>query len=191
MSASYANAVKEHLPKVAIVFDRYHVMALMNRKIDELRREQHHTLQADGKKLLKGSRYLLLRNYDTLSGERQSKLQDLLSVNQPLHVMHTMKEQLRLFWHQRTKSKAAAFLRQWCFDALISGVPQLISVGYTLIKRLWGLTSYYPHKISNGPLEGLNNKIKTMKRQAYGFRDMEYFTLRLYDLHTSRYAFAG
>ena len=77
------------------------------------------------------------------------------------------------------------------FDALMSGIKQLASVGITLLKRQSGLLNYYPHRITNGPLEGLNNKIKTLKRQAYGFRDMEYFKLRLYDLHTSKYAFIG
>ena len=92
MSTSYTNAVREHLPDIPIVFDRYHVMALINRQI---------------------------------------------------------------------------------------------------VANMQGLLGYYPHKIINALLEGLNNKIKTMKRQAYGFRDMEYFKLRLYNLHNSRYAFAG
>ena len=70
-----------------------------------------------------------------------------------------------------------------------SEVKQLRKMAYTLTDHLYGMIHYYPHKITNALLEGLNNKIKTMKRQAYGFRDMEYFTLRLYDLHASRYAF--
>ena len=70
-----------------------------------------------------------------------------------------------------------------------SNIKQLRKVSYTFGKHLVGIIHYYPHKISNALLEGLNNKIKTMKRQAYGYRDMEYFTLRLYDLHVSRYAF--
>ena len=183
MSASYTAAVKEYLPNIPIVFDRYHVMALVGRKIDSLRREQQNVLADEGKKTLKGSRFLLLRNYHSLSDAKQKKLDKLLEANQPLLTMHVMKEQLRLFWQQRTKDRAERFLKQWVFDALVSGIKQLISVGMTILRRMKGLVSYYPHKISNGPLEGLNNKIKTVKRQAYGFRDMEYFKLRLHDLH--------
>uniref|UniRef100_UPI000558A13B transposase n=1 Tax=Desulfobulbus elongatus TaxID=53332 RepID=UPI000558A13B len=77
------------------------------------------------------------------------------------------------------------------FDALTSGIKQLCAGGSTILISMQGLLGYYPHKITNGPLEGLNNKIKTLKRQAYGFRNMEYFKLRLYNLHNSRYPFAG
>ncbi|NOX79639.1 MAG: ISL3 family transposase [Deltaproteobacteria bacterium] len=191
MSASFAAALKEYLPDVSVVFDRYHVMALMNRKIDSLRREQQRTLDAEGKRNLKGSRFLLLRNYHSLSEKYQTKLNTLLDANQTLFTMHLMKEQLRLFWRQGTRDRADKFFKQWCFDALMSGIKQLISVGITILRRRSSLLNYYPHRITNGPLEGLNNKIKTLKRQAYGFRDMEYFKLRLYDLHTSKYAFTG
>lgn len=190
MSTSYTRAVKEHLPDVPIVFDRYHVMALINRQIDALRREQQ---QLDSKetRTLKGSRFLLLRNYHELSDNKKKRLDDLLAANQPLFTLHAMKEQFRLFWHQGTADQARSFLLNWCFDALTSGIKQLNAVGSTLLSSMQGLLGYYPHKITNGPLEGLNNKIKTMKRQAYGFRDMEYFKLRLYDLHNAGYAFAG
>ena len=105
--------------------------------------------------------------------------------------MHTMKEQLRLYWQQDNQKKGGLFLTQWLLDAMNSDVKQLRKMAYTLTDHLHGLIHYYPHKITNGLLEGLNNKIKTMKRQAYGFRDMEYFILRLYDLHATRYAFGG
>ena len=191
MSVSYSSAVAEILPKIPVVFDRYHVMALMNRKIDGLRRDQQRTLEGDGKQVLKGSRFLLLRNYEVLGQDDRGRLDELLEANQPLYIMHTMKEQLRLFWEQGNVQNAGGFLAQWCFDALLSGVQQLNSVGHTMIKHWKGLISYYPHKITNALLEGINNKIKTMKRQAYGYRDMEYFKLRLYDLHNSGYAFTG
>ena len=191
MSISYTSAVREHLPDVPIVFDRYHVMALINRQIDLLRREQQYHLGATESKIMKGSRFLLLRNYHELPDAKKGKLDILLAANQPLFTMHAMKEQFRMFWNQATADRAQSFLFNWCHDALSSGIKQLGAVGSTLLKSMQGLLGYYPHKITNGPLEGLNNKIKTMKRQAYGFRDMEYFKLRLYNLHNSRYAFAG
>ena len=191
MSTSYTSAVREHLPEVPIVFDRYHVMALINRQIDALRREQQHHLDTQETKTLKGSRFLLLRNYHELPDDKKGRLDDLLAANQPLFTIHAMKEQLRLFWSQGTVDHAKSFLLNWCFDALTSGIKQLSAVGSTILASMQGLLGYYPHKITNGPLEGLNNKIKTMKRQAYGFRDMQYFKLRLYNLHNSGYSFAG
>lgn len=191
MSRSFIAAFKEHLPGVPVVFDRYHIMAIMNRQIDILRREQQSKLATEGKHSLKGSRYLLLRNYHSLSDDHRVKLNTLLEANRPLATMHIMKEQLRLFWEQGNEQRAKSFLNQWLFDALMSGIRQLVSVAMTIIRNKKGIMAFYPHKITNGLLEGLNNKIKTMKRQAYGFRDTGYFKLRIYDLHESKYAFTG
>ncbi len=186
MSVSYSSAVKEILPNIPIVFDRYHIMAIMNRHIDDLRREQQRSLSGQGKKFIKGSRFLLLRNYDSVKGENRERLNTLLDANAPLYEIHTMKEQLRLFWEQTNQLEAVTHLVAWIFDAMISDVKQLRKMASTLIDHFMGVIHYYPHKITNGLLEGLNNKIKTMKRQAYGFRDMEYFKLRLYDLHADK-----
>ena len=191
MSTSYTSAVKEILPDIPIVFDRYHVMALMNRQIDDLRREIQRSLNDEEKKSFKGKRFLLLKNYDNVLDDDRANLDALLQANAPLYEIHTMKEQLRLYWEQHNKKEAVMFLTQWLLDAMKSKVGQLRNIASTLIDHIHGMIHYYPHRITNGLLEGLNNKIKTMKRQAYGFRDMAYFTLRLYDLHTTRYAFRG
>ncbi len=136
MSVSYRSAVTEILPNIPVVFDRYHVMALMNRQIDSLRRELQNCLDDDGKKTLKGSRFLLLKNYANVPADHRAKLDTILEVNRPLYIIHTMKELLRLFWEQKTYHDAVMFLVQWCLDALDSGVKQLRSVGYTLVAHI-------------------------------------------------------
>ena len=191
MSGSYYHAVREALPRVDIVFDRYHVAALINQAIDELRREQQRELEGLGKKTLKGNRFLLLTNYDNLSVDRKERLHHLLSANDPLFNAHCMKEQLRLFWDQPDPESGRHFLETWCKDAMESGIKALARVGKTISAYRTGLLSYFKHRISNARTEGLNNKIKTLKRQAYGFRDIEYFKLRLYHLHTQGYALTG
>lgn len=189
MSVSYSSAVKKVLPNIPIVFDRYHIMAIMNRHIDDLRRELQRSLSDEEKKYTKGNRFLLLKNYDKIEAHDRQRLDILLHANAPLYEIHTMKEQLRLFWEQNNQQEGVAHLVHWILDAIVSDVKQLDKMASTLIDHFLGIIEYYPHKITNGRLEGLNNKIKTMKRQAYGFRDMEYFKLRLYDLHSDRYAF--
>jgi transposase len=191
MSSAYFSAVRESLPHVDIVFDRFHIMALMNQAIDELRRDHQRELDALGQQTLKGSRFLLLQNYDSLAPERKARLDALLHVNSPLFVIHSMKEQLRLFWEKDDRKEAEQFLAVWCKDAMASGIKALIRVGKTLGAYRTGLLSYFNHRITSGAVEGLINKIKTLKRQAYGFRDPEYFKLRLYHLHTQRYSLAG
>jgi transposase len=191
MSSAYFWAVHEVLPHVDVVFDRFHIMALMNQAIDELRRDYQKELDVLGKQTLKGSRFLLLRNYDSLAPERKARLDALLQVNGPLFVIHSMKEQLRLFWEKEGRKEAEQFLAVWCRDAMQSGIKALKRVGKTLGSYRTGLLNYFEHRITSGAVEGLINKIKTLKRQAYGFRDPEYFKLRLYHLHTQRYSLAG
>jgi len=191
MNSAYFWAVKESLPDVLVIFDRYHVMALMNQALDELRREHQRELDELGKKTLKGSRFLLLRNYDSLDEDSRGRLDRLLEVNRPLHTIHSMKEQLKLFWEEDDYSKARKFLETWCRDAMASGIRQLSRLAKTLGGYKKGLLNYFHYRITNATVEGLVNKIKTLKREAYGFRDMEYFKLRLYHLHAQRYSLTG
>ena len=192
MSASYIPAAREYLPKVDIVFDRFHVMALMNRAVDDVRREQCNQLEGEKKQVLKGTRFLLLRNYASLSKEQTDQVNTLFSVNIPLFQAHALKEQLRLFWEMSSMSEAGSFLLHWIDGVRCTGLKPLIKVANTLENYFSELINYYKHgKISNGKAEGINNKIKTLKRQSYGFRDMEYFKLRLYHLHAQKYALCG
>lgn len=190
MNAAYASATKQHLPNVDVVFDRFHVVALLNKAIDEVRRDQQAKCNAVGLKAIKGMRFLLLRNYEKLDLNKQNSLECLLEVNKPIALAHAMKEQIRLFWTKQTIREGAGFLAWWIMDAVESGIKELEKTGKTLLRHWQGLVNYFKHPITNGKTEGINNKIKTMKRQAYGFRDIEYFKLRLYSLHKVRYSFA-
>jgi len=191
MSKSYIKALNENLSHVDIVFDRYHISALVNRAIDKLRKELQDQLDQKGKRYLKGSRFLFLRNYSNLTNQGKAKLQLLLDTNKPLFLMYNMKELLRYFWMFKRQKLAREFLYSWCFDALNSGIRPFIRLGLTLNKYKDQILNYFKHHITNAVVEGTNNKIKTLKRQAYGYRDMEYFKLRLHHLHRSRYSFAG
>ena len=125
MNTGFAHVVQEHLPHVALVFDHYHISALINRAIDDLRREQQAQLDEKEQKTLKGSRFLLLKNYENLDQDKQSRLQNLLQANSPLLTMYTMKEQFRDFWEKPSIIEAMVFLDAWCTDAENSGIKQL------------------------------------------------------------------
>ncbi len=191
MSHSYVKALTENLGHVDIVFDRYHISALVNRGIDELRKEIQAKLDKEGQRYFKGARFLFLKKYSNLTDQNKKRLQQLLDANQPLFYMYNMKELLSYFWMFSSPNPAKEFLYSWCFDALCSGNMPFIRVGMTLNKHKDNILNYFKHQITNAVVEGTNNKIKTLKRQVYGFRDMEYFKLRLYHLHRSRYSFAG
>jgi len=194
MSAAYINALQEHLPKATIVFDHFHVVKLFNEKLSDLRRdvqrEAETTLQKD---VLKGTRWLLLKNPGNLDDEKneRQRLQEALELNQPLATAYYMKEDLRTLWDQPNKTTARKQLDDWVRRAEVSGIPMLQKFAKTLAAHRSGILAYYDFPLSTGPLEGTNNKIKTMKRQAYGFRDHEFFKLKIYGIHETKYALVG
>jgi len=202
MSKSYRAAFEEYLPEIDIVFDRFHVMQIVNKAVDKVRKTQQKVLDEEGVKTLKGGRFLPLWNYENLDPLKQERLQSMLRINEPLFIMHSMKEQLRLLWCQPTEKKARTFLIDWIFEAISvtneytlqhgkSPLIPLKKLAFTLIKHYRGILNYFRHFITNGKAEGINNKIKTLKRQAYGYRDMEYFKLRLHHLHKQKHRLVG
>jgi transposase len=177
MSKAYREAVSTHLPKAAIVFDRFHVVKLFNEKLTQLRRDLHReATDVLQKRVLKGTRWLLLKNPENLDETRDEKrrLEEALALNKSLAVAYYMKEALRQFWEQPGKRFATAWLSDWIRQAEASGIKALQQMAKTLAAHRSGLLAYYDVPITSGPMEGTNNKIKTMKRQAYGFRDKEF-----------------
>src|SRR3954466_526216 len=194
MSAAYRGAVSTHLPAAKIVFDHFHVIKLFNEKLSELRRALYReATDVMHKQVLKGTRWLLLKNPEDLDPEKDEKprLEEALKLNRPLATAYYLKEDLRRFWDQPGKRFATAFLNDWIKRAEASGIKILQQMAKTLAWHRSGLLAYCDVRITSGPMEGTNNKIKTMKRQAYGFRDKEFFKLKILAIHETRYELVG
>lgn len=194
MSRGYAKAIKEFAPKgVTVVFDKYHVIAQMNRVIDDVRRAEQKRLE--GKvdlKVLKGSRYLLLYGIENLAKKdethpllvpRLQRLDALLEANQTLYEVYMLKEELRCLWSHPDRESAEDVLNNWLEDARQINQPSLKRFANTLDEQRNKILAHYYTPITTGPLEGLNNKAKVLKRVAYGYRDTEFFQLRLLFIH--------
>jgi len=138
------------------------------------------------KKSIKGTCWLLVKNPKNLDSTRNEhqRLAEILKLNEPLALAYYLKENLREVREQVDQ----AYLMDWILRAEISGVAMLIKFAKTLRWHAQGILAWYDYPISTGPLEGTNNKIKTMKRQAYGFRDQEFFKLKILALHRTTYA---
>lgn len=194
LSVAYQLAVREHLPEAVIVFDRFHVVKLLNEKLTDLRRELFRQATDDlHKQVLKGTRWLLLKNaenLDPVKGE-PGRLREALRLNEALSAAYYLKEDLGRIWEQLGKFPARLKLLDWYHQAQASGVRHLQEFARTLLAHSAGILAWYDHPISNGPLEGTNNKIKTMNRQHYGLRDQEFLRLKLYQLHEAKYALVG
>ena len=194
MSASYRKAIDLYAPKdVVVVHDHFHLIALMNEGVDEVRRDEQNRLEGEGKKVVKGSRYLLLRAQENLVQEpqKQKRLDDLLEANSLLNTVYLLKEDLRLLWSQHSKQDARCFLEGWLVNARSVGDVHLSRFADTVEGATESILAWYDYPISTGPLEGLNNKIKVLKRMAYGFRDQVFFGLRLLFLHETKFRLSG
>jgi transposase len=193
MSHAYALAVRKNLPRAVLVNDRFHVIKLYNEMLTKLRRELYHEATTFQRKVLKGVRWLLLKRTDNLDDSKGEprRLLRALKLNESLATAYYMKDDLNQFWEQPDKATAAKFLDEWLEDAWNSGIRLLITFANTLAAHRRGLLAWYDHPISTGPLEAVNNKIRLLNRQAFGYRDYEFFTLKLFALHNSRYALVG
>jgi transposase len=194
MSAAYLQAVRDHLGDAVHVFDHFHVIKLFNEKLSAFRRELHReATEKMHKEILKGTRWLLLKNPENLDPRRKERerLEEALRMNQPLATVYYLKEDLRQIWEQPDKETAARVLDDWIRRAEASCIKMLQKFASTLALHRRGILAYYDYPISTGPLEGTNNKIQTMKRQAYGFRDQEFFKLKILAIHEAKYALVG
>ena len=193
MSAAYLSAIREHLPDAIHVLDHFHVVKLYNEKLSDLRRDLYNQVTYDQKAVLKGSRWLLLKNPENLKADHDepARLEAALALNKPLAIAYYLKEDLRTFWSQKNKEAADKEISAWIAKAESSGVEMLKGFAKTLSTHREGILAYYDCPISTGPLEGMNNKIKTMKRQAYGYRDMAFFKLKILAIHEARHELVG
>jgi len=193
MSKAYIRAVRENIKRAVHVFDHFHVVKLFNDKLSALRRQLFHELTAKGQQLLKGIRWLLLKNPENLDPHKKEpqRLERALKVNEPLALAYYLKEDLRQIWMQPSKHMARLVLEDWLACARASAIRILEQFADTLEEHQEGVLNYYDYRISTGPLEGTNTKIQLVKRQAYGFRDHEFLKLKILGLHETKYALVG
>jgi transposase len=195
MGPAYISAVKANLPDTTLVFDHFHIIKLFNEKLTKLRRDlQREAENGLGKPVLKGIRWLLLKNPDNLDDTRdeRQRLDEALKLNEPLAAAYYMKEELRNIWRQPDKIAAQKALDEWIKKAAASDVNMLKQFSKTLAAHRSGILAYFDFDgLSTGPLEGTNNKIKTLHKMAYGFRDIEFFKLKIMALHETDYVLVG
>jgi len=193
MWPAYIKATLNYYSYTVIVFDRYHIISECNKMIDELRRKEAQVAELTEKNIFKGVRYLLLKGQEKIENNYKAKyrLNRLLEVNKSINTAYILKEELRAFWDCTTYKEAEQYLSDWLKKAWVSGISLVIKFANMIAGHRIGVLNYFNHPVTTGPVEGINNKIKVLKRKAYGYRDVEYFKMRIYFLHESRYALIG
>jgi transposase len=182
MNTAFDLEVRAHCPQAEIVYDLFHVLAKYGREVtDRVRVDQANALRHDqrARHVIKGARWLLLKNRDSLPPDQDQALEDLLEANRPLYAAYVMRDALRDLWSYRHRGYAERAWQSWYRKALRSGVEPLIRFARKLRLYLPGILAHARFPLGTNLIEGINNRIKVIKRMAYGYRDEAYFFLKI------------
>ena len=181
----FINRVKAHCPQAKIVFDLFHLVKAFGEVIDEVRRSEYAAATKADKEVFKDSRYLLLKNDENLSDKQRDHLKELLNVNATLSAVYILKDQLKMIYMKTTRLAVKRALNQWCRMAETIDHPMMRKYIGRLKFFEYGILNHADHPIGTSKLEGVNNKIKVIKRKAYGFHDERYFALKIIQAFSS------
>lgn len=171
----YLNGIGKHLAEAAVVFDRFHVMNLLNKALEAVRRDEQRE-----NRILKKSRFLWLKNPKNLTENQEARLETLKRLDLRTARAYQIKLALARFWEIRNPLQAVAYLKSWFFWATHSRLEPVIQAART-IKRYWkGVINFLDARVTNGTVEGLNSKIKTAMKRAYGFKQVVYLRTIVY-----------
>jgi len=181
MNGAYEAEVKAQCPQAQIVFDQFHVVAKYGREvIDEVRTQEAARQHSRRERaVVKGARWLLLRNAENLKRDDRVKLRELLHANRRLATVYILKDDLKSLWEYRLPSYALQFWKEWKARALRSRIEPLKHFARRLAEKLDGILAHCWFPLHTSLLEGIMNQIKVIKRKAFGFRDEDYFFLKI------------
>lgn len=182
MGPSYQKAVKEDLPQADIIFDRFHVMQNFSKAVDNQRRIEFRKADNNGRKLIKGCRYLLLSNRSRLGENQEKKLAALLSANENINAMYALKEQLQELWSCDNYDEMANALEEWSAMAEQTSMTYIRKFAQSLRHYKVGICNYAKHAITTARIEAGNVGIGLIRKRARGIHDTEYFKLKIRQL---------
>jgi transposase len=180
MWGPYRGVVKAQLAHAEIVADRFHVMKQLNDAIAKIRRGLQAKADQTGYELLKGLRWILVRNRDDLKPEEEIKLQAALAAFPQLRTAYLLKERFAAIANRiHDRSQAERFLRVWVYEAQASGIAQLVKFTQTLLNWWEEFLNYFNEGFTSAVVEGLNNAIRGTIRRAFGYHIFEHFRLHV------------
>ena len=180
MWAAYAKLVREHAPNAQILFDRFHIVKHLNEAVDAVRRELWRRLTSQERTTFKGTRWLLLKNPWNLKDDQKERLSTLVQWNTPLVRAWYLKEAFQLFWTYKQPWRAQQHLKKWIRSAMRSKLEAFKKFAQMLRSHLDGILPWTKTRVSNGTVEGMNNKIKSISHRSFGFRTAENFIAAIY-----------
>ncbi len=182
MGPSYQKAVRDDLPHADIIFDRFHVMQNYSRAVSNQRRIEFRKADNQGKELIKGSKFLLLRNKENLTEEQEGKLRKLLDANENLNSIYILKEQLQELWSKQGYHEMGKALDAWCEMAEQTNMIYIQKYAKSLRRYKEGICNYAKHPLTTARIEAGNVGIGMIRKRARGLIDTEYFKLKIRQL---------
>jgi len=179
--ATYRDAVHEVFSHVTIVADRFHVVQQVNETIHEIRRTlQREANDEDTQKTLKGLRYILIKDQSKLTESERTRLETLKHTHPTLFQVSDLRQTLH-DWYETdtTPSDAQKGLDAWIEDALTLGLKPLNTLCRTLTNWKQEIVHFFAHRVTSGFVEGMNGKIRLLKRIAFGIPNFTHFRLRM------------
>jgi transposase len=180
MSRAYTEAIKHHCPNAKLVIDRFHLVKALNEAVDEVRKEEWRDLDVDGRKAIKGLRWLLGMGPSSRTKGHTRFLNSLRKSNRRIHRAWVLKDEFDHFWHYSYLGSAEAFLKQWMTAALKSRIPSMCTFVGTLKAHYANIITFIERPLTNAVGEGINRILKIVKNRASGFRNLESFTDLIY-----------
>jgi transposase len=174
----FLESLREHLPKAAIVFDKFHVMKHVNAAVDETRREEFFRQNPRLRAAMRGKRWLLLTRWHNLTPPKRTQLKAALALNRRLFKAYYLKEQIERLWSYSYEGAALRFLDEWVRSLRWQRLPAFQKLALTLLSHVDGILAYCRHRVPFGVVEAINGNLRSLIRRGRGYRDHEYLILK-------------
>jgi transposase len=179
----FLSATREYAPQALIVLDHFHVKSYLNEAVDSIRKEELKKARQENNQdlsqiLHSNKRFILLQN--KVSPKQRNLLDQLSQLNQRVYQAMLLKDQFLSIYQASNYKTARTNLRVWIGAAIRSGLPSFVELGFKFFRKRQFVLNYFRLKITTAISEGINNKIKRLKRMAYGYRNVKYFLLKIH-----------
>lgn len=179
MWEAFMKVTEEVVPGADIVHDKFHCAKYLGEAVDRVRKQESRKLSEEGNNLLKGTKFIWLRNPENWSQEQKSDFEALRSEALEVSRAWAIRQSFNGLWSYRYRKAAESYFKRWYFWATHSRLKPMVKVAKTLMRHLKGILNYCKHRITNAVAEGLNSKIQSLKANARGFRNFDHYRITI------------
>jgi transposase len=176
----YIASLTNYCPNVRIVYDKFHIIKIINQALDDVRKKEFAKTDNKQRKEWKKKRFLILKRNKNLNDKQKETLNELMNQNETLYQAYLLKEQISDIMDEPEVSTAITRLEEWLKNVINVGIDPITKAAKVLFRHLDGILYYLEYRVTNAGSEGFNNKINIIKRRAYGYKDIGYFILKIY-----------